>query len=305
VVDFRLQRLRRLLSAPERRGRIGVATLVVVVLGALSITANVIQLSGSVPGWSVVATVAILVVLVLLMGLPFLAKSFRGTWLFQVIRDTGLLDVESRADRRHRLPPERVFEMSNVTQVLMSGVLDQVLQNCREQIDHFLLNGGSLRLMIIHPEAVRRSLSTSWAGRSSEWTTYWITNCNEAQVAVDAILDGKLEKHVALELRFMLELPPYLGTLALDAGSTSSAGPGSFVRVQPIAPSQYIGRGTVITFGKHRGRSDTPFDYFAADLESQWHVAVVDQEYLRRRRAALAASSGAEKVDGEPPRTEH
>ncbi|GAA1840588.1 hypothetical protein GCM10009772_17790 [Pseudonocardia alni subsp. carboxydivorans] len=111
-------------------------------------------------------------------------------------------------------------------------------------------------------------------------------NCNEAQVAVDGIVEAGLDRMAGFELRFMEELPPSLGVLALDAEHLEDAGRSSFVRVQPLTASKWIGKGTVLTFQATGSRQD-PFTYFASDLLEQWRVAAPDERFLEERGDAL------------------
>ena len=247
------------------------------------------QVAGAIPAWAVIAIVACLGSLMYLVARPLLRRNFRGMWMFQVVHDAGLIDVENRAIRAHRVPPQQVFEMSPSRRVLISGVLDQLFQQYRDDMIRFVQDGGHARVMLIHPRRVARSLRSSWPRRSDEWLSYWMINCNEAQIAVDAILDAGLDRMPGFELRFMSELPPFLGILVTDTEQIEGADRSSFVRVQPLTMSKFIGRGVVVTFQNVGESGSSPFGYFAQDLLRQWEVAIDDPPYLDRRRRAIVA----------------
>jgi hypothetical protein len=244
------------------------ATLAVA-LFSLSLVANVLQLGSSVPAWIVVVASALIALLVYLLARPLLQKNLRGVWMFSAVKTTGLLDIENRGDPSHRLPPEQIFKIGRIRFILISGVLDQLFQRFHADIRDFLERGGQARILLIHPELVRKSLSLNWPAHAKEWKTYWITNCNEAQIAVDGILDAGLDALPGFQLRFMQELPPSLGILAADDVDPAQARIHSFVRIQPISVGNWIGRGIVVTFRKLRGIANSPYEYFSSDLGFQ------------------------------------
>jgi TIR domain len=206
------------------------------------------------------------------------------------VKTIGLLDIENRSDPSHRLPPEQIFKIGGIRFILISGVLDQLFQRFHADIRDFLERGGQVRILLIHPELVRKSLSLNWPAHAKEWMSYWITNCNEAQIAVDVILHTELDALPGFQLRFMRELPPSLGILASDDVDPAQAGIHSFVRIQPISVGNWIGRGIVVAFRKLRDIENSPYEYFSSDLLNQWNVAIEDQRYLAQRRRALTQS---------------
>jgi hypothetical protein len=50
--------------------------------------------------------------------------------------------------------------------------------------------GGLLRVLLLHPKRVAESLDRTWARHRGEWKQYWLTNCNEAQIALDGIIEA-------------------------------------------------------------------------------------------------------------------
>ena len=191
------------------------AALLAVFLGALTIMADFLQVrsAGGLWVWLAFLTIIVTACLVLLFVGPILRNNIRGRWLFSSLRQTGLIDVENRADLTHRLPP---VETSRCTQgpLLISGILDQLFQNHREEIVAFLPGNGELRVLLLHPRRAGDSLESMWVRHQKEWVSYWQTNCNEAQVAIDAIIDAGLDKMRGFHLRFFTEIPPFFGMLA-------------------------------------------------------------------------------------------
>jgi hypothetical protein len=219
--------------------------------------------------------------LVVLFVSPILRRNIRGAWLFSAIRRTGLVDVEHRADKRYRLPPD------GTEPVLVTGILDQLFPRQRDDLIAFLAGGGELHVLLLHPVEVSSSLRQGWTRHNDDWVRYWLTNCNEAQVALDGILEARLDRMFGFHLRFMVDIPPYLGMLVGRPGGQPHPDKPSFVRIQPIAVSNFVGRGSVITFEQIRGETNTPFEYYAADLWAQWEIGSVDENLMRRRRSAL------------------
>ena len=156
--------------------------------------------------------------------------------------------------------------------------------------------GGELRVLLLHPLRTASSLKRSWVRHRDDWVSYWLTNCNEAQVALDGIIEARLDRHPRFLLRFMVDIPPYFGMLVGNPAADSS-GDRPFVRVQPLAVSKFVGRGSVVTFEKTPSlvkapekvpsQVETPFDYYAHDLLTQWEIGVEDEELLEQRRRAL------------------
>jgi hypothetical protein len=283
------KRLRKITDhIPTIRG--DVVAILAVVCFLISIVADVSAVLGIMPVRIVGGVIILIVLLVYLFARPLLQKNLRGVWIFSAVKTTGLLDIENRGYPSHRLPPEQIFRIGAIKFILISGVLDQLFQRFHADIRNFLERGGQVRILLIHPELVRKSLSLNWPAHAEEWKTYWITNCNEAQIAVDGILHAGLDVLLGFQLRFMRELPPSLGILASDDVDPAQAGIHSFVRIQPISVGNWIGRGIVVTFRKLRGIESSPYEYFSSDLLNQWNVAVADQCYLARRRSALMQS---------------
>ena len=267
----------------------GVAVLLAACLAALSVLANVLQLaaSGGLWAWVAVAAAAAITLLVLLSARPLLRKNIRGAWLFNVVRQSGLVDIEDRSDKNHRVPPAQVFTLPHIRCVMISGVLDQLFQNFKEDVNNFMQSGGEVRVLLIHPQMAADSLESSWVRHREDWVGYWKTNCNESQIAVDAIIQSGLDKLPGFHIRFMRELPPYFGILATNSFHSDSFGSQSFVRVQPLTCSQYVGRGVVLTLERTPASANSPFQYFAVDLLNQWQVAIVDHRFLEGRRRTL------------------
>jgi hypothetical protein len=265
------------------------AVLLVATLGVLGIVANLLQLvsAGGYWVWVTILSVPILGLLILAFAGPVLRRNVRGTWLFESLRRTGLIDIEHRADREYRLPPERIFHAIPSGPVLITGILDQLFQYHREEILAYIHRGNELKVLLIHPVAVAEGLMGSWAGYRDEWVRYWVTNCNEALVALDAIIEAELDRVRGFSIRFMTKMPPYFGMLIGDPNENNASSLNPLVRVQPIAISKFVGRGTVITFEKIKRKVETPFDYYAQDLLAQWDEGVEDIELIGQRRQAL------------------
>jgi hypothetical protein len=273
------------LSSLKQRG----AVLLAVGLAGLSIVADLLQLFSAGGRWiwlTVLSGAAVVLLLVLFVG-PLLRRNIRGAWLFSAVRRTGLVDVEHRADKRYRLPPDELFRVAGSQPVLITGILDQLFQRQRSDLLAFLASGGELRVLLLHPVMVASSLRKGWTRHNDGWVRYWLTNCHEAQVALDGILEAGMDRMPGFQVRFMADIPPYLGTLVGRPAVRFDPGAPCFVRVQPVAMSNFVGRGSVMTFERLRGETDTPFAYYAADLLAQWEVGVEDEDLLQRRRLAL------------------
>lgn len=269
--------------------RSGAAFLLPACLAVLGALASILQLisSGKVWTWIAIVFVGAVLLAIFLLARPLLRKTFRGSWLFQTVRQTGVIDIEDRSNRLSRLPPAQVFNMPGIRCVMITGILDQIFQNFREDVRQFILRGGEAYVLIIHPREVINSLQSSWVQSNEEWVRYWKTNINEAQIAVDAILEAQLDQMPGFHLRFMCQLPPYFGILASNSFSSQDFDSRSFVRVQPLTFSQYVGRGVVLTLEKLPSSEGSPFLYFADDLLRQWEIASEDESFLDDRRRAI------------------
>jgi hypothetical protein len=287
------------LSSSRQRG----AILLTIGLAVLSVTANLLQLlsAGGAWLWLTVASVLAVALLVLLLLSPILRRNIRGTWLFAALRRTGLIDVEHRADKEHRLPPTEIFHEAGARPVLITGILDQLFQNHREELISFLERGGEVRVLLLHPLRAASSLKRSWVRHHDDWVSYWRTNCDEAEVALGGIIEARLDRYPRFHLRFMVDIPPYFGML-VGSPATEGNGERPFVRVQPLAVSKYVGRGSVVTFEKIPSQIETPFDYYAHDLLAQWEIGVKDQELVEQRRSVLRKASGVRSRRRDDPR---
>lgn len=201
--------------------RNGAAFLLPACFAALGALASVLQLvsSGKFWTWIAIAFVGAVLLAIFLLARPLLRKTFRGSWLFQTVRQTGVIDIEDRSNRLSRLPPTQVFNMPGIRCIIITGILDQIFQNFREDVRQFILRGGEVYVLIIHPQEVLNSLQSSWVQSNEKWVEYWKTNINEAQIAVDAILEAQLDQMPGFHLRFMRQLPPYFGILASSSFS--------------------------------------------------------------------------------------
>ncbi|WP_157978428.1 MULTISPECIES: hypothetical protein [Nocardia] len=217
---------------------------------------------------------------------PYFRPTARNSSLAASRRRTALIDVEHRTNTAYRVAPDQVITNAHGP-ILISGILDQLFQHHRDAILRFVDEGHTLRVMLIHPTKVASSLNNSWASHNAEWMSYWRTNCNEALVALDAIIGADLHTHPLVRVRFMTELPPYFGILVGDPNAPNLVRRNPHVRVQPLAVSQFIGKGTVMSFERTRNPNETPYGYFSKDLEAQWSVAIDDVDLVQERVAAL------------------
>jgi hypothetical protein len=115
--------------------------------------------------------------------------------------------------------------------VLISGILDQLFQQNREDLLSFLARHGEAKVLLLHPVRIASSLEGSWVGHREEWIRYWLTNCNEAQVALDAIIEAGLDRASGFQLKFMTEIPPYFGVLVGDPAAPAARHPKAVVNV--------------------------------------------------------------------------
>lgn len=96
--------------------RNGAAFLLPACFAALGALASVLQLvsSGKFWTWIAIAFVGAVLLAIFLLARPLLRKTFRGSWLFQTVRQTGVIDIEDRSNRLSRLPPTQVFNMPGI-----------------------------------------------------------------------------------------------------------------------------------------------------------------------------------------------
>ena len=266
--------------------RAGVAAFILG-LSALSVAADLVQISSVGNRWLNIGSSVCVILLLILYVSPILRRGMRGEWLFVAIRRTGLTDVENRGDPVTRLPPSEVFRVAKRGTILISGIHDQFMQRYHSEISAFVREGGRFHIMLVHPVEVRHYMANSWINRDESWTQYWMTNCNEAQIALDNILLNRLDRLSGFDVKFMAELPPYFGTLITT--SPSSMRP-DLVRIQPLTVSREVGRGSVFTF-RQMDRWATPFEHYASDLRSQWKSCVDDRNFIASRCAALGIES--------------
>ncbi len=267
------------------------ATLWLVGVASLSLIANVLQVGSTGHSWIwlSIAVVAVLLLLTLVLASPILRRNQRRSWLFASLRRTALVDVEHRDDRNHRLPPSAIFQAAGTQPILISGILDQVFQQNRDELVKFVQGGGILRVLLLHPKKVAESLDSTWTRHREDWKQYWLTNCNEAQIALDGIVQAGLDQQPSCTVRFLTDIPPYFGMLVGDPEASRWRHPRPFVRIQPLTVSRFVGRGSVVTFEQIPRNDCTPFAYYAADLIAQWDAALDDPEFVQQRRAALAS----------------
>jgi hypothetical protein len=129
--------------------RSGGPFLLTACLALLSVLANILQVksSGNVWTWIAIALAGAILLAVFLSARPLLHKTFRGIWLFQTVRQSGLIDVEDRSNRLTRLPPAQVFNMPGIRCIIITGILDQIFQNFREDIRKFISRGGEVYVL--------------------------------------------------------------------------------------------------------------------------------------------------------------
>lgn len=296
----RLRSARSTIVGVFAAARQGGAILLVVAVSALGLGADILQYlsSGNYWIWISFAAVAVLAFLILLFAGPILRRNVRGAWLFSALRRTALVDVEHRGDREHRLPPAVLFQAAGSQPILISGILDQLFQQNRDELVQFVEDGGRLRVLLIHPTKVADLLDRTWTRHQADWKQYWLTNCHEAQIALDGMVEAGLDRRPGFQLRFLTDIPPFFGMLVGTPDAGHWRAPRAFVRIQPLAMSMFVGRGSVLTFEQVPRNDCTPFAYYSADMNAQWDIAVEDPELVDRRRAALSGAG-----DGPPDAT--
>ena len=111
---------------------------------------------------------------------------------------------------------------------------------------------------------------------------------------MELVVEGQYARSPAVssphQVKFLVDIPPYFGMLVGDPSSTRWRHPRPFVRVQPLAVSMFVGRGSVVTFEQVPGNDCTPFAYYSADLNAQWDLASYESDFVQRRRADLAGT---------------
>ena len=88
-------------------------------------------------------------------------------------------------------------------------------------------------MLLPHPKKVAESLDRTWTRHRTDWKQYWLTNCNEAQIALDGIIEAELDRQPTFKVKFLTYIPPYFGMLVGDPNATRWRHPRPFVRVRP------------------------------------------------------------------------
>lgn len=233
-------------------------------IGFISSVSDIFANFGLVGGAiSILLTVILLIVSYRALR-PILIKNKRNVTLLEAIEVTGLVDIESRNDRDHPLPPEEFFRAANdeivITGLSLFRTFDQNLDIIREALDA----GKDVYVLMMHPDSPYVPMLSGRENLSMQ---------NTINETINIIRKNQLDKHAGFRIRFMQNPPPFTAVLIdgniLQTGKKARDEYGQ-IRVQPITLHQTQNTGIILQFRRISTSVKGGFDYFAEDLRKQW-----------------------------------
>jgi hypothetical protein len=188
--------------------------------------------------------------------------TMRGIRLADAVKTAGLVDIESRDNEEHSLPPIEFMNAANreIAFSTISGA--NTFHHRLPNVIDILAKGVKIHLLILHPDSpdlIRLSDVHSRDLRS------------DVLQVVESIKRNSLHRN-GLTVRFRDNLPPFLSVMIDGDINPIGGAPVDIdgqVRVQPVTMHRVLHAGAVIHFAK---QSVGIFDFFAEDLREQWRI---------------------------------
>lgn len=244
--------------------KIGAIGLSIGILGTISSIEGIAADLGAVGiAISIVLTIAVFAVCFLVLR-PLLLKNARGVTMLEAITTAGLVDIESREDEQHTLPPVQFYRQAR-REVVISGIsMALTFQLHVAEIRDMLNAGIKVYVLMVHPGSLELNIHESRTQR----------RINDIRRVISAIQEEELIRHPGFHVRFRRRMPSFAAIMIdgdLVPTGTSAQDATAHIRVEPAAQYLPLQRGVVIHLKNGVGERARPFNYFAEDLRSQWH----------------------------------
>lgn len=228
---------------------------------------------GPQPSWARRVAFGVTVAVILLGALllrflwPVLRDNPRQVSLVTAIRRVGMIDVESRNEGDRHLPPEAIYMLPGLRELVISGIsAASSFRNHMGLIRHLLEDKADIYFLVC-------SERTEGLNRISEIERRNVVA--EIQEVRDVIVKERLLSDEHFHIRVFSHLPTFTAVM-IDGDIVprqklpqDSKG---VVRVQPRRMESTHHEGIVLEF-ENTGNVLDGFSLFAADLREQWRVA--------------------------------
>jgi|GEM_PF-4941319 len=243
---------------------------------------------GEQPSWAHKAAIGFAALFVLLGALlvhflwPVLRTNPRQVPLVTAVRRVGLIDVESRNEGDRHLPPEAIYTLPKLRELVISGInAASSFRNHMELIKGLLRRKADVYFLICSEE-------TEGLHRISDIERRNVIA--EIQEVRDAIEMEHLLDDQHFQIKVFSQLPSFTAVMVngdiAPRQSTPQDNEG-FIRIQPRRMVSTHHDGIVLQFGNTRNPLDG-FNLFASDLRAQWLVA---RRWERNRAPSVSPSS--------------
>ena len=228
---------------------------------------------GQQPIWAHRAAICFAVLFVVFAGLlvhflwPVSRTNPRQVPLVTAVRRVGLIDIESRNEGDRHLPPEAIYALPNIVELVISGIdAASSFRNHMEQIKRLLRYRADVYFLICSEE-------TTGLSRISEIERRNVLA--EIQEVRDAIEMERLLDDQHFQIKCFSHLPTFTAVMVNGDIAPRQSPPQDlkgFIRVQPRRMESTHHEGIVLQFENTRNPFDG-FNLFASDLRAQWRVA--------------------------------
>ncbi len=243
--------------------------------GLLSGAASIYSawLVGPQPAWArpLTATAGLLLLMLAGTGLralwPVLRTNPRGLTLVEAVRTTGLVDVESRNEGDRHLPPEALYRLPDLQELVITGIsASSSFQNHLDLIKRLLADKKDVYFLVCSEDTPGLETISRLERRNV------VEEIKQVRHVIDA---ESLQADERFHIKAFAALPTF--TAVMVNGDFVPRQPiprdsGGFLRIQPRRMASSHHDGIVLQF-QSTGQTHDGFSLFAGDLREQWSAA--------------------------------
>lgn len=219
-------------------------------------------------------TVSYLVLLTIIIGSFFLGSelgkekylyqsNLRNVKLGDIIKQSGLSDIENRTDTKNKLPPEKLYTNAKNEIAISCISCNSTIDQYNEILKFMMKKGVSVKLLLLNPLSPDLSILSQKEKKDMKM---------EILQSIRMIKDDSLFVKKNFHVKFIDEIPTFLGVM-IDgdievAGEIPNDSKG-LIRVQPYLKNTSGHIGWIFQFNRDT-LNKTAFDDFATEFRQRW-----------------------------------
>lgn len=199
--------------------------------------------------------------------LPERKMTMRGLALGDAIERVGLMDIENRDDTQYELPPHKFYEQAKKEIFITGPSLYSTFLKHIDLLKNALASGKKIHVMILHPD----SKDVKWLSDREERAIR-----DDIKATIGTIKKAGLHRNPMFQVRFLKNLPPFIGVMVDGDISPAHAAPmdrDGQIRIQPNNIYVTGHKGVILQLKKIKASHNQPagaFDFFSCDFREIW-----------------------------------